>query len=496
MLLTVPATTSCIAAVVGLMFGLGALGLGLSSGPGFRALRWFAFAAVCAAVYGFCVVITTLTVAPEVRAVVGRVAVSATSLLIACWYMYVPAERDRPTHRWERVVIGGILVIAVAWLVPGLCRSSRLATREVPWLGVTYTTTQPTTFGLVTYGLLLGATCVLAGRYFLRWRNGEPGGLAHFLGVTVQLVAGVNDALAASGRIATPYLLDIGQLVVILAVGSHLISRFVANASALERSGADLRAAQAELLRRERLVALGEISAVVAHEVRNPLAVIFNALSSLRKEKPVSTNAATLLDILQEESERLKRVVGDLLDFARPHELSLDTVPPSRLVASAASAARSGDAEGLVRFEADDDLPSISCDEHLLRQALVNLVTNALQASGRKEPVRVRAFRRSPADEAVSFSVYDDGAGISKEVAERLFTPFFTTRASGTGLGLAIVKRVVEAHGGEISWHPGGDGTEQGVTFTFTIPVAPASSARRVLARSETEERERRQGRS
>jgi signal transduction histidine kinase len=472
MLLTVPATASCIAAVVGLVFGLGTLGLGLSSGPGLRPLRWFGFAAIWAAVYSFCVIVTTVPASTEVRAVVGRIGVSTASLLLACWYAYGAAQQGRKARPWERAVIAGTLVSAVIWLIPGLCRSSRLSVREVPWLGVTYTTTQPTAFGQVIYGLLFVATCVLVARYFVSWRRGEPGGFAHFLGVGVQLVAGVNDALAASGRIATPYLLDIGQLVVILAVGSHLVSRFVANASALERSATELRAAQAELLRRERLAALGEISAVVAHEVRNPLAVIFNAVASLRKQKPVTADAATLLDIVQEESERLKRVVGDLLDFARPHALSVDLVPPSRLVASAAAAAAGNGGEDQIRIDADDDLPTITCDEHLVRQALVNLVTNALQAPGRRQPVHVRAFPQGAPVSAVCFSVYDDGMGISKEVAERLFTPFFTTRASGTGLGLAIVKRVVEAHGGEIGWQAGGDGGEQGVTFTFAIPLA------------------------
>jgi signal transduction histidine kinase len=476
MLLTVPAATSCIAVVVGVMFGLGTLGLGLSSGPGLRALRWFGLAALYAAVYASCAAVTTLDVPPEVRAVLGRVGVSAASLVLACWYLYSAAQRNRELRPWERAVILGVLACAVAWLVPGLCRSSRVFGREVAWLGVTYSTTQPTAFGQATYVFLFVPTTVLAAQYFVRWRRGEPGGFAHFLGVTVQLVAGVNDALAASGRIDTPYTLDVGQLVVVFAVGRQLISRFVANARALERSSAELRAAQAELVRRERLTALGELSAVVAHEVRNPLAVIFNALSSLRKQKPVSAEGAMLLDIVQEEAERLKRVVGDLLEFARPHELSVDTVPPSRLVASAAAAARGNGDENQVRVEADDDLPSITCDEHLVRQALINLVSNALQAPGRSEPVRVHAFPQGTPVSAVCFSVYDDGAGISKEVGERLFTPFFTTRASGTGLGLAIVKRVVEAHGGELRWHPGADGGgEQGVTFTFAIPLTAAS---------------------
>jgi two-component system sensor histidine kinase HydH len=477
MLLTVPATASCIAAVVGLMFGFGTLGLGFSSGRDLRALRWFGFAAILASFYSACVVVTTLPVAPDVRPVMGRLAVSAASLLIMCWYMYAAAQQNRRTRPWERAVIAGTIVSAVAWLVPGLCRSSQIVVRDLPWLGVTYTTTKPTVVGQIGYALLFMAVIVLAARYFVRWRRGEPGGLAHFLGVSVQFVAGVSDALTVSGRISMPYLLDLGQLVVIVAVGSYLISRFAASASALERSSAELRTAQAQLLRRERLAALGEIAAVVAHEVRNPLAVIFNAVSSLRKQTPGSADAATLLDIVQEESERLKRVVGDLLDFARHHALSLETVAPSRLVASAAAAAARDIQGGEVKVEADDSLPALSCDEHLVRQALVNLVTNALQAPGREAPVLVRAFPKGTPASAMCFSVYDDGAGISKDVADRLFTPFFTTRATGTGLGLAIVKRVVEAHGGEISWHPGDDdGGKRGVTFTFELPLASSAS--------------------
>jgi signal transduction histidine kinase len=479
MLLTVPAAASSIAAVVGLMFGLGTLALGLSRGPGLRPLLWFGLAAICAALYAFCLVFATLDVPPSARVVLGRVAVAAASLLIACWFAYASAQRGPRLSPADSVIIAGTLAIGGAWLVPGLCRSSRIVTSEVPWLGVTYAVTEPTALGQATYACLAGVTCLLARRYHARWRRGESGGLAHFLGVTVQLVAGVNDALVASGRLATPYLLDVVQLVVVLAVGSQLISRFVANASALERSSADLRAAQAELVRRERLAALGELSAVVAHEVRNPLGVIFNAVASLRKQRPVSSDAATLLDILQEEANRLKRVVGDLLEFARPHQLSVDTVAPARLLAGAAVAARSQGALGEVRVDTEDDLPSITCDEHLLRQALVNLVTNALQALGRSEPVRVRAFVRETPEPAVCFSVHDDGAGISDEVAARLFTPFFTTRPTGTGLGLAIVKRVVEAHGGDISWAPGGDTSPRGVTFTIALPLPEAARSRR-----------------
>lgn len=477
--INVGALISTAAAVAGLMFGLVTLRLGLSSGLGLRPLRWFGCAALCAAVYSLGVVVTTLPFALEPRSIVARVAVSAASLLIGFWYVYAAAEGGRPLERWERIVIGGLVVIAGLWLVPGLCRSSRLVVRDVTWLGVTYTTTRPTAVGQATYVLMLVATILLAARFFVDWRRGQSAAFAHFLSVCVQLVAGVNDALAVSGRIDTPYLLDLGQIVVVLAIGSRLVTRFAINTYELERSGEQLRVAQAELVRRERLVALGELSAVVAHEVRNPLAVIFNALVSLRRQRPLGGETVALLDIVQEEAERLKRVVGELLDFARPHELSLDNVVPSHLVASAVAAATTGEHDpGHVRIHVEHDLPSLLCDEHMLRQALVNLVTNALQAEGRTAPVEVRVFAKGDPTSFVCFRVSDDGAGISSEVAKRLFTPFFTTRARGTGLGLAIVKRVVEAHGGEIQWEPAG---ERGATFTLAIPLTSGSTIRAVV---------------
>ncbi len=472
MLLTIPAVISCVVTVLALFVGAGAMAL--STGPGFRPLRWFGFAAICASVYGVCAGVTTLELSADVRPFFGRLGGASASLLVGSWIVYFAARRGRGLARWERVMIGAIIVVAIAWLVPGLCRTSEIFMRTVPWLGVSYATTRPTALGQLTYLFLMVCTCVLDARVFLAWRRGQQGALADFLGVSVQLVAGVNDALAASGRIDTPYALDVGQFVVVLAVGTTLISRFVADARALERSSADLRAAQTELVRRERLAALGELSAVVAHEVRNPLTVIFNALASLRKQ-PVAGDAATLLDIVGEEAERLKRVVGELLEFARPREVSMNTVHPARLVESAVEAAVAGfgAASELVDVETDAAPPKLSGDEHLLRQALVNMITNGLQAAGRKGHVRVRVSAPEGAS-TIAFSVYDDGAGIPDDVAERMFTPFFTTRASGTGLGLAIVKRIAESHGGTITWRPGPEGAENaaaGVTFTLQIPL-------------------------
>ncbi|MBS2011698.1 MAG: hypothetical protein JST00_02195 [Deltaproteobacteria bacterium] len=465
MLFPAPAVVSCVVTVLALL--VGAATIAVSSGPGLRALRWFGAAAICASVYAVCTMFCTLDVGEDTRTITGRIGGMSASFLVASWFVYFAASHGRDLGRAERIAVLSMVAIGVAWLVPGVCRTSDVFVRDVPWLGVAYATTRPTAIGRLTYAFLAIATTVLAVRLHRSWRRGKRGALGDFLGVSVQLVAGINDALAASGHLATPYMLDIGQFAVVLAVGSTLIARFVSDARALERSSSELRAAQTELVRRERLAALGELSAVVAHEVRNPVTVIFSAVSSLRK-RPDSAEASTLLDILDEEAERLKRVVGELLDFARPRDLSVDEVKPGELVEGAVEAALAGfDGKETVAIEKDRELPPLTGDEQLLRQALINLITNALQAAGRSQPVRIRIHGEEHAGPCVAFDVSDDGAGIPKEVAEKMFTPFFTTRASGTGLGLAIVKRIAEAHGGDVTWRAG---DERGVTFTLRVP--------------------------
>lgn len=482
MLLTIPAVASCVVAVLASFVGVAAIAL--SSGPGWRSLRWFGVAALCASVYAMGSLVTTIDVRLEVRVIMARIAGASVCVLVASWFAYFGATQGRALRRWERGVVMGLSAMGALWLVPGLCRTSEPFVRHVWWLGVSYTTTRPTAAGQISYLVLAGATLFLVGRVFDSWRRGRKGARADGVGVFVQFVAGVNDAFAASGHIDMPYLLDVGQFVVVLAVGTNLISRFVSDARALERSSAQLRAAQKELVRRERLAALGELSAVVAHEVRNPLTVIFNAVSSLRKQTALAGDSRTLLDILEEEAERLKRVVGELLEFARPRDLLVDAVSPRLLVDGAVEAAsaafraeRSKDARPSaesgnvnVSVSADADLPELEGDEQLLRQALINLIANALQANGRKSPVRVEATEEHDAAERawIAFRVVDDGDGIPPDVAERIFTPFFTTRASGTGLGLAIVKRIAEAHAGEIAWQPG---EPRGAAFTLRVPV-------------------------
>jgi PAS domain S-box-containing protein len=235
----------------------------------------------------------------------------------------------------------------------------------------------------------------------------------------------------------------------------------------LRRSYAQLAQAQRQLIQRERLAALGELAAVVAHEVRNPLGVIFNSLGSLRRLLRPEGDARLLLDIVGEEADRLNRIVGDLLDFARPVAPVLRPEPLVQVVDQAVASAL-GDAAVEVVREVDPDLPPVPLDAHLLHLALANVAANAVQAMPRGGRLLVRV-RRDPS--GVLLEVEDTGAGIPEEVRPRIFEPFFTTKATGTGLGLAVVKRIVEGHGGEIEVAGGPAG---GTVVRIRLPVAPA----------------------
>ncbi|MDB4935745.1 MAG: multi-sensor signal transduction histidine kinase [Labilithrix sp.] len=230
---------------------------------------------------------------------------------------------------------------------------------------------------------------------------------------------------------------------------------------------AELARAQAELIERERLGALGELAAVVAHEMRDPLCVLFNSIGGLRDFVSSGAPPEKLADatafaaMADEEAARLNQIVSDLLGFAHPHPPALrvgSLLPVLEAVASATAP------DGRVRIEIDGELPPVELDALFLQQALLNLVLNGLQAIAKDGTVTVRASTTTVgSDTFVCVDVSDDGPGIPADVRASIFEPFFTTKPSGTGLGLAVVKRVVDAHGGRLAVESGKRGTRFGV---------------------------------
>jgi two-component system, NtrC family, sensor histidine kinase HydH len=238
-----------------------------------------------------------------------------------------------------------------------------------------------------------------------------------------------------------------------------------------------------QLRRADRLSAIGELAAAMTHEIRNPLGGIKGTAEILRDDFPPGHPKAEFLDILLRESERLNQVVEGFLGYARPRPeadgkeaADLGAIARETAGLLAPQAAKAGIA---LRVSAPSVL-RVRGSHAQLKQVLLNLLLNALQATPRGRTVEVRTSvrpgkvkgleYRDVEGELASIVVEDEGDGIAEEVLPRIFEPFFTTKSEGTGLGLAISHRIAEAHGGSLTAE---NRTEGGARFTLTLPRSP-----------------------
>jgi len=223
-----------------------------------------------------------------------------------------------------------------------------------------------------------------------------------------------------------------------------------------------------QLRRADRLTALGELSAGMAHEIRNPLGSIKGAVEILKDDYATDDAKYEFIQILLKETDRLNNIVQEFLGFARPkqpafQQADLNEAIESVLTLTAQEARKTG-----VRLEKrlDPAIGKRSLDAGLLKQAFLNIVLNAIQAMPQGGVLTVESSAR---DGAIEVKVKDTGMGISEENRRKLFSPFFTTKKNGTGLGLAITYRIIENHRGriDVASEPG-----KGTIFTVTIPAA------------------------
>lgn len=239
------------------------------------------------------------------------------------------------------------------------------------------------------------------------------------------------------------------------------------------RLGAELQDANERLHRSRRLAALGEMAAGIAHEIRNPLASIGLDARLLLDAGDDPDERRELGGRIGRAVRRMDAIVRDVLSFARdlkPRVMAIDGgVLLERAIQGVGAAAHGVE----VRSEVLGS-PVIMGDEGLLTQALVNLVSNALEAMEEAGGERVLCLRLSGGQAGCVLEVSDTGGGVDPATLDRMFNPFFTTRASGTGLGLAIVHRIVDAHGGRIRVRTGEDAA-MGRGTTFEIHLVPAS---------------------
>jgi two-component system sensor histidine kinase AtoS len=225
-----------------------------------------------------------------------------------------------------------------------------------------------------------------------------------------------------------------------------------------------------QLIRADRLAAMGELTAGVAHEVRNPLGIIRASVQLVEDAHGDESRIREATTIIKQEIDRLDRVIKALLDFGRPSAPTLRPTNVEDVVSDVVLFTRRFARQAHVDIDTEyaAGLPLVLADADQLKQVLVNLVSNAVQAM---EPtggsIRIRVWDD---DGLVFLSVADTGPGIPEDDLQRVFDPFYSTRDDGTGLGLTIVHRIIDQHGGriEVVSEPG-----EGTTFTVALPAAP-----------------------
>ncbi|HYE85597.1 MAG TPA: ATP-binding protein [Vicinamibacterales bacterium] len=226
---------------------------------------------------------------------------------------------------------------------------------------------------------------------------------------------------------------------------------------------------QREAGQRERLLSLGRLSTVIAHEVRNPLMIIKGALRTLDRDGASAADVRDAAKDIDEEIDRLNSLVNDVLDVARPIRFDPAAADINAVCRDAVQAAAAGRVNGPVVLELAASLPELVTDGERLRTVLVNLLTNADHAVEGRPAARVTLITQQTGERRVAITIRDTGAGIAEDDLPRIFDPYFTTRRAGTGLGLAIAKNIIEGLGGTI-----GVTTRRGAGTDFRIDIGDA----------------------
>jgi two-component system sensor histidine kinase DctS len=249
------------------------------------------------------------------------------------------------------------------------------------------------------------------------------------------------------------------------------------------------RASQERLQASARLATVGEMASLLSHELTQPLAAIASyASGSLNLLGPDAKGdqgeVAMAVRRIAEQADRAGQVIRSVHDFVRRRDRTREAVAPQALIDAVLPLVRlqARKLGVIIEVVLEDRLPAAMCDRTLVEQVLLNLARNAMQAMDSPDNVGSRVLRLRVARAVavggtgaedgrrwLEFSVADLGCGISEDVAERLFTPFFTTRADGMGLGLSLCRTVVEQHGGALMFEPN---RPRGTVFRFTLPAA------------------------
>ena len=216
-----------------------------------------------------------------------------------------------------------------------------------------------------------------------------------------------------------------------------------------------LKAFESQMELRARLSSLGELSAGIAHELRNPLGVIAGYTKLLSKK--LDSSLTPTVDAISREIIVMDRIISDFLSFAKPAELNISDIDLKTIIENCVTAV-TGERDNIKLNLDINGLPVIKGDEVFLRQAFTNLIQNAIEAMPQGGELAINASSKG---DFLDVAISDAGHGIAENIMDKIFLPFFTTKENGTGLGLAIVHKIVVSHGGNISV----ESSEKGTTF-------------------------------
>ncbi len=500
-------TIGLVATVVSLYVAL--LSQRFSRAPGWREQRFFALIALSGAAYTLAGALPDSVVlyATQMQMVIA-------GWHLAAWIRFSAACLGHAPTGGEKWLMGAVIATSLGALIPGAYLTGVVTSHSIVLFEARYADAEPTTLGIAAMGIFCVTLGWLLARFVIAWRRGVPRTGIHALGLIGLSLAGLNDAVVTTVEAGMPYLLDLGFMLPIATVGYALTARFVEDARALERLSAELESAVGErtrelarsqeaLHRAEKLGAIGQLAAGVAHEVNNPAAAIAANLRYL--EEFVESHGALPDDgvrCLQESRgsiERITRVARQLLDAGRLAGSSATETHAVSLAEVAREAARLASPHYGKRVALIHSVPAELFgrgQEPALVQIVANLVVNAAQAmpaertDGRVELTAARVGDR------VELVVSDNGSGMSEATLGRLFEPFFSTKpfGEGTGLGLAVSRGLVMALGGQLRFTSRlGEGSRAVLDLLAaetpprqerTPPVertTPAGRARRVL---------------
>jgi signal transduction histidine kinase len=445
---------------------LGALARRLSRARLWRDLERVWPVGAVSAIFGALDLGTMLAGAPWLGEALARAELAIGLLLSFAWLRYAALPGNGQPVRWERPLAWGVLALMLLALVPRAAVGP-VQVHDAGLLGGMWNHASLTPFGHAAVLLgLAGAATTFA--IFLRdWRRRRPSAGLMALSFAVAFAIALAEYLVRAGAFTGAHLLATAAAVPVVALAWRHVRRFVADADDLhalrerleglvEERTRDLAETHAALLQAEKLAALGQFAAGVAHEVNNPASVVTANLSHLSRSLADGMSPSEAKEVVDESTEAMRRInelVRKLLDAGRLADLPPGTgnVPLAEAVEQVLGDLR---AKGRLDVELTSRVPDdllVRGGAEVVERILANLVANAIEAipAGRKGHVQVAA---RPEAQSVRVIIEDDGAGMAVDTLRRAFDPFFTTKplGRGSGLGLPITRGLVEGIGGQI----------------------------------------------